>query len=176
MLRVVFVFLVWIVRAVVACRYHAVDQDGYPITRQTLGYCVFSTMLLTLTIQIGLHSNLLTYKYHIWFTFVIPLASFFGLGYLYNVYSAKLEVRGPEGQVDYFLVAADACMYQGYDVFNQTLGAAWYWTVVPLLTAISVMPGWLLTFWSTRYNQTDDQVRFSWRLLPRRVLAESSLI
>ena len=60
-------------------------------------------MLLTLTVQIGLHSNLFN-KYHVCFTFIIPLASFFGLAKVYNGYSSKLEVsERPARELDLLL-------------------------------------------------------------------------
>ena len=37
--------------------YTAADDEGNPITRQTLGYTVFTAMLFGMTVQLALHSN-----------------------------------------------------------------------------------------------------------------------
>jgi hypothetical protein len=68
------------------------DADGNALGRQTLGYCVFSTMLIVLTCQITIHSNIFN-KLHLWFTFIIPLSSFWGGMYIYNIMMNTLEVR-----------------------------------------------------------------------------------
>ena len=62
------------------------DEIGNPLTRQTLGYAVFTTMLLVLTVQIGLHSNTVT-KVNAFCTYVMPVASFYLICYGYSAVS-----------------------------------------------------------------------------------------
>ena len=120
------VFLLW----------DATDENGYPITRATMGYAVFSAMLFGMTMQLALHSNSIATIN--WSVGLVGPFVFFGviIG-AYNVGSTTVE---------------------GHDVFNQSLGNGWFWLAVPIVSALAVLPTWLYFFTAQRFYPNDDEM------------------
>ena len=120
------VFLLW----------DATDENGYPITRATMGYAVFSAMLFGMTMQLALHSNsIATINWSI--GLIGPFVFFVGGIGAYNVMSTTME---------------------GYDVFSQSLGNMWFWLAVPIISALAVLPTWLYFFAAKRFYPNDDEM------------------